>query len=158
QFVEALARAVHFAHQAGVVHRDLKPANILLASPHPSPQPPPRNGEGEQALPDPPPRFGEGVGGRGEGLVPQITDFGLAKRLDRQAQATVTGEVVGTPSYMAPEQAAGRARSAGPAADIYALGAILYEVLTGRPPFKGPTALDTVLQVLYEEPVRPTKH
>jgi WD40 repeat protein/serine/threonine protein kinase len=135
QFVETLARAVHFAHQAGVVHRDLKPANVLLACAA-------APGGALPSLAD---------------CVPKITDFGLAKRLDRQAHATLTGEVVGTPSYMAPEQAAGQARRVGPAADIYALGAILYEVLTGRPPFKGPTALDTVLRVLYEEPVRPTR-
>jgi serine/threonine protein kinase len=83
--------------------------------------------------------------------APKITDFGLAKRLD-QAGHTQTGAVMGTPSYMAPEQAGGHVHQIGPTTDVYALGAILYECLTGRPPFKGPTTLDTVLQVLEREP------
>jgi formylglycine-generating enzyme required for sulfatase activity len=83
--------------------------------------------------------------------VPKITDFGLAKKLDEQGK-TQTGAIMGTPSYMAPEQAGGR-KEVGPAADVYALGAILYELLTGRPPFKAAAPLDTVLQVLHEEPV-----
>jgi WD40 repeat protein len=84
--------------------------------------------------------------------TPKITDFGLVKRLDVQGH-TQTGAVVGTPSYMAPEQAGGKHKAVGPAADVYALGAILYELLTGRPPFKAATAMDTVLQVLSEEAV-----
>jgi WD40 repeat protein len=84
--------------------------------------------------------------------TPKVTDFGLVKRLDVPGH-TQSGAVVGTPAYMAPEQAAGRRSEVGPAADVYALGAILYELLTGRPPFKAATALDTVLQVLSEEPV-----
>jgi WD40 repeat protein/tRNA A-37 threonylcarbamoyl transferase component Bud32 len=83
---------------------------------------------------------------------PKITDFGLAKKLDEQGK-TQTGAVMGTPSYMAPEQAGGKPREIGPAADVYALGAILYELLVGRPPFKAATPLDTMLQVLSEEPV-----
>jgi hypothetical protein len=84
--------------------------------------------------------------------TPKITDFGLAKRLDEAGQ-TASGAVVGTPSYMAPEQARGRSRDVGPAADVYALGAILYECLTGRPPFRAATTYETVLQVLGQEPV-----
>ena len=79
--------------------------------------------------------------------IPKITDFGLAKRLETDEGQTHTGQVMGTPSYMAPEQARGDTKSAGPPADIYALGAILYEMLTGRPPFKGVSAMDTVKQV-----------
>jgi WD40 repeat protein/predicted Ser/Thr protein kinase len=83
----------------------------------------------------------------------KVTDFGLAKRLDADSGQTQSGAILGTPSYMAPEQAAGRGKDVGPAADVYALGAILYECLTGRPPFRAATPLDTVVQVLSEEPV-----
>jgi hypothetical protein len=86
--------------------------------------------------------------------TPKITDFGLAKKLDEASQ-TATGAVMGTPSYMAPEQAGGRTGAIGPAADVYALGAILYECLTGRPPFKAATAFDTIMQVVSEPPVSP---
>jgi tRNA A-37 threonylcarbamoyl transferase component Bud32 len=89
--------------------------------------------------------------------APKITDFGLAKKLDDTAGRTQTGAVLGTPSYMAPEQAGGRTRDIGPATDVYALGAILYECLTGRPPFKAAETLDTVFQVLTDEPVPPTR-
>jgi formylglycine-generating enzyme required for sulfatase activity/tRNA A-37 threonylcarbamoyl transferase component Bud32 len=118
--VEKLARAMHAAHQKGVIHRDLKPANVLLA----------------------------------EGGAPKVTDFGLAKKLDEAGQ-TATGAVMGTPSYMAPEQAEARKGQLGPLADVYALGAVLYECLTGRPPFKAATAIDTLLQVVADEPVPP---
>src|SRR5262249_30828085 len=89
--------------------------------------------------------------------VPKITDFGLAKRLDVAVGQTRSGTVVGTPSYMAPEQASGESRKAGPPADIYALGAILYECLTGRPPFKGASDAETLVQVLTQEPVPPRR-
>jgi serine/threonine protein kinase/lipoprotein NlpI len=87
--------------------------------------------------------------------TPKITDFGLAKRLEEEGY-TETGQVLGSPSYIPPEQAQGRAKEVGPAADVYALGAILYEMLTGRPPFKGTTPVETVMQVLNEDPVPPS--
>jgi serine/threonine protein kinase len=91
------------------------------------------------------------------GGTPKVTDFGLAKRLDRAAAHTQSGAVLGTPSYMAPEQAGGKAKYVGPAADVYALGAILYELVTGRPPFRAETTLETLLQVMSEEAVPPTQ-
>jgi WD40 repeat protein len=88
--------------------------------------------------------------------TPKITDFGLAKKLDEAGQ-TASGAVMGTPSYMAPEQAGGKSSEIGPASDVYALGAILYECLTGRPPFRAATALDTIMQVVGDEPVPPSQ-
>ena len=87
--------------------------------------------------------------------MPKIADFGLAKRVDDDSSQTQTGAILGTPSYMAPEQAGGKNREIGPAVDIYSLGAILYELLVGRPPFKAGNPIDTVRQVIEQEPVPP---
>ncbi len=89
--------------------------------------------------------------------VPKVTDFGLAKKVEGGAGLTATDAIMGTPSYMAPEQAAGDGKRVGPAADVYALGAILYRCLTGRPPFQAGTPLDTILQVVSEEPMSPSQ-
>jgi serine/threonine protein kinase/Tfp pilus assembly protein PilF len=125
QIMEALARAMRYAHEHNIIHRDLKPANILIDL--------------------------DGT--------PKITDFGLAKRLEasEESSQTRTGTMLGTPSYMSPEQAHGRTHDIGPLSDQYTLGAILYELLTGRPPFLGATMLETVQQVRNQEPVPPTQ-
>jgi WD40 repeat protein/serine/threonine protein kinase len=154
RLIETLARAIHFAHQNRVVHRDLKPANILLRKRDDPPAS--REGAKETGSAFHELDYSSDACDPWSNALPKITDFGLAKRLDEQASWSHSGEVLGTPSYMAPEQGDGNARAIGPATDVYSLGAILYELLTGRPPFKGATALDTVLQVLHEEPVRPS--
>jgi WD40 repeat protein len=143
RLAEPLARALHHAHAQGVVHRDLKPANVLLAA----------RGFTESALAkpqaaEPKPQAAE--------WIPKITDFGLAKLLDN-AESTPSGALMGTPSYMAPEQAEGRNRSIGPASDVYALGAVLYEMLTGRAPFRAATPLDTLMLVIGQDPVPPRR-
>jgi WD40 repeat protein/tRNA A-37 threonylcarbamoyl transferase component Bud32 len=120
--VAKLARAVHHAHQRGVLHRDLKPANILV------------DAQGE----------------------PHVTDFGLARLAEQDSGLTLPGTVMGTPSFMAPEQAAGAARELTTAADVYGLGAVLYFLLSGRAPFEGATPAETLRRVLDEEPQRPT--
>ncbi|MFO0926037.1 MAG: serine/threonine-protein kinase [Gemmataceae bacterium] len=89
--------------------------------------------------------------------TPKVTDFGLAKRLGEDSKATRAGAIMGTPSYMAPEQAEGRTDDVGPPSDIYALGAILYDLLTGRPPFQGKTILETLTQVRRDEPTPPSR-
>jgi WD40 repeat protein/serine/threonine protein kinase/tetratricopeptide (TPR) repeat protein len=140
QLVEMLARAMHAAHEQRIIHRDLKPANILLA-----------RSEGSQAI-----VLTSGPEDTGS-YEPKIADFGLAKRLGGESAHTQSGAIVGTPSYMAPEQAGGKLKEIGPAADVYALGAILYELLTGRPPFKAANPLDTVLQVIGTEVLSPSR-
>jgi WD40 repeat protein/tetratricopeptide (TPR) repeat protein/tRNA A-37 threonylcarbamoyl transferase component Bud32 len=138
KLVEALARAVEAVHQAGVIHRDLKPANVLLA---PSDRP--------GAV-----RVGADAG-EGGLFEPKVTDFGLAKRQGEDPGLTRTGQAMGTPSYMAPEQAEGRVGDIDRRTDVYGLGAILYECLTGRPPFRAATVAQTLQQVIEQDPVGP---
>jgi eukaryotic-like serine/threonine-protein kinase len=141
RLVEILARAMASAHQMNIIHRDLKPANVLLQS------------KSATALSEP---HIAGVGFRLSDFDPKIADFGLAKRLDVELGHTLSGQVMGSPPYMAPEQAQGK-REIGPAADIYGLGAILYELLTGRAPFKADSPVDTLRQVVNDEPNRPRR-
>ncbi len=131
--LQTLAGAIEAAHAAGVVHRDLKPANVLIAD-----------------------RGWRMADSSEQSAIVKITDFGLAKKLDDSVGPTQTGQVMGTPEYMAPEQAAGKANEVGPRADVWALGAILYKCLTGRPPFSGASPLDTIRQVINDEPAAPT--
>jgi eukaryotic-like serine/threonine-protein kinase len=121
RFLKAIAEAVHFAHQRGVLHRDLKPSNVLIDS-------------NDQ---------------------PRVTDFGLAKRLEGDPSLTITGQVLGSPSFIPPEQASGRGDAIGPASDGYSLGAILYHCLTARPPFVAETMTATLRMVAETEPVSP---
>ena len=152
QLVETLARATHYAHIQGIVHRDLKPANILLQESGMRNQESgvrnrksgKRQADADSCLLTP------------ESSIPKITDFGLAKNVGQESGQTQSGTILGTPSYMAPEQA-GDSHAVGPATDVYALGAILYEMLTGRPPFKAASLMDTVYLVLTEDPVPPRR-
>ena len=160
ELVEVLARAMQHAHQNGVVHRDLKPANILLTkveSVH-------SVSTKDDALKTGSPRAvstaksglqrpKEQTPDESPAAIPKITDFGLARQLDADTGQTHSGAIMGTPSYMAPEQALGLTKHVGPEADTYALGAILYECLTGLPPFKGASQLETLEQVRRRDPV-----
>ncbi len=121
--IAKVARAVHYAHQRGILHRDIKPGNILLDA-------------------------------RGE---PFLTDFGLAKLLEHDSDVTQTVAMLGTPAYMSPEQARGATKQLTTASDIYSLGAVLYELLAGRPPFTGASAVEILRKVVEEEPGPPKR-
>ena len=121
ELIAKLARAVHYAHEHGILHRDIKPGNVLLD----------RNGE------------------------PHLTDFGLARLVETESTVTHTMEVLGTPSYMAPEQAQGDNAAVSNATDVYGLGAVLYQLLTGHPPFAGGTTYETIKLLLDTEPRLP---
>ncbi len=121
EYMQKVARAVHYAHTRGTLHRDLKPSNFLID----------------------------------EAGEPRITDFGLAKLVHDDSDLTATGARLGTPTYMPPEQAARESESVGPAGDIYSLGVILYELLTGRPPFRGSSVMQTLNMVVNQAPVSP---
>src|SRR5206468_8494930 len=121
ELIAKLARAVHYAHEHGILHRDIKPGNVLLD----------RSGE------------------------PHLTDFGLARLVETESTVTQTTEVLGTPSYMAPEQAKGDNAAVSNATDVYGLGAVLYQLLTGHPPFAGGTTYETIRLVLDTEPRQP---
>jgi WD40 repeat protein len=134
------------AHDRGIIHRDLKPANVLVVSGQWSVVSQPKNSVGSSLNTDHQP------------LTPlKITDFGLAKRLDTASGDTESGTVLGTASYMSPEQASGRNSTIDARSDIYALGAILYELLTGRPPFKAASPIETIAQVLGSEVLTPSR-
>jgi len=128
--METIALAIEYAHQRGIVHRDLKPANILMAGDHDAP------------LID---------------CVPKLTDFGLARQLAEDIRLTQTGVVLGTPCYMAPEQVENPTAEITPAIDVYGLGALLYESLTGQPPFSGVSNFETMRQVVTDNPTRPSQ-
>jgi serine/threonine protein kinase len=161
ELVEVLARAVHAAHQAGIIHRDLKPANVLLADPSVGnalrgvPGGSGTSGAVGNALRGVPGADGTPRRAFPTDIAPKISDFGLAKRLDAApgSEATRSGAIVGTPAYMAPEQVRGMKLTT--AVDVYALGAILYELLASRPPFRGESVMDTLQAVLNDEPIPP---
>lgn len=134
-----VSRAIHYAHQRGVLHRDLKPANVLMQKSPIKTQ----NSEGSTV-----------VTSLASPLCPMVTDFGLAKKVEGDNCLTHTGAVLGTPSYMSPEQARAE-RQLSTATDVYSLGAILYEILTGRPPFRATSVAETLAEVMTREPMSP---
>lgn len=128
ELIETLARAVHSVHEHGIVHRDIKPANVLFTQP--------TDGTARE--------------------TPKLSDFGLAKLTDGTSHPTRTGETLGTPAYMAPEQVVG-SRDVGPTTDVYGLGAVFYECLTGQPPFRGGNVAEAMFRVSQHDPVPPSR-
>jgi len=153
RLLEILARTMDAVHKQGIVHRDLKPANILLG---------PRleeRGEGKASAGAPADRAATptSLASCLSTLTPFVTDFGLAKDQTTAKKLTQSGAVMGTLCYMAPEQAQGSGRAVGPATDLFALGTMLYEMLTGRLPFDAPSPTETIAQLLHEEPLSPAR-
>lgn len=142
--VEVLAGAVGAAHSAGVIHRDLKPANILLGRSLDAEAGNDRDAH-SRVHSDP------------LTFHPKVADFGLARRIDCDVGQTQSGMMLGTPDYMAPEQTTGEIHGIGPPSDVYALGSLLYELLTGHPPFRGTNLIDTIEQVRHREPIPPMR-
>jgi eukaryotic-like serine/threonine-protein kinase len=137
QLLLRLSSAIDHAHTKSIIHRDLKPSNILLAG----------------CTLDEPSKSAQKTK---KDLVPKIVDFGLAKHIGQLDSPTLTGDLIGTPNYMSPEQARGETSSMGVGTDVYSLGAILYEVLVGRPPYQGAGPVETLEQVRSQEPARPS--
>lgn len=150
EIVRQLALAVHFAHERGVIHRDLKPGNVLLESFAEESA----SGRALLASPSTPPVSGDTplpVASAYRGV--RVTDFGLAKRTQGDSSLTATGQILGTPSFMPPEQAAGKHEQVGVTSDVYSLGAVLYAALSARPPFQAATVTETLRQVIEREPI-----
>ncbi|MEZ6143276.1 MAG: WD40 repeat domain-containing serine/threonine protein kinase [Zavarzinella sp.] len=147
QLVRTLTMAIHFAHQRGIIHRDLKPGNVLLQYVDGIPT----DSESVVWLP------GKQESDPARAALLKLADFGLAKRLDKPLHLTQDGQAVGTPNYMAPEQALGQTENVSVRTDVYALGAILYELVTGRPPFVGNSTIEILKAVCFEDPVPPSQ-
>jgi serine/threonine protein kinase len=165
QIIHTLSLAIQTAHAEGILHRDLKPANILIAGLNRPGQKPLESKSTQNmavgtsretlavAIASPPADLGTANDIRPEML--RVSDFGLARKIAGDSHVTRTGQIVGTPAYMAPEQASGMVTRPGPGVDVYSLGAILFELLTGRPPFLGADGVETIMLLLTEDPVPP---
>ncbi len=165
KIIHTLSLAIHAAHSEGILHRDLKPANILIAGLVQSSQTPFESASTQRMTADSSRETQVAAtaksttdAGTAKSIRPEmlrVSDFGLARRIAGDSHVTRTGQIVGTPAYMAPEQASGMVNRPGPGVDIYSLGAILYELLTGRPPFVGADGVETIMLLLTEDPVPP---
>jgi eukaryotic-like serine/threonine-protein kinase len=165
RLVRQLAEAMGHAHGRGVLHRDIKPSNVLLSRPetawsveeHRALHSPPYQGPASRVQRERGETEQSPDAGSGEEPLAKLTDFGMAKLLERDGDQTRSGALVGTPAYMAPEQARGNVRELDARTDVYALGAILYEVLAGRAVFESSSDVEALRQVLFEEPIVPRK-